>query len=353
MKEKKDYYEILGVSRNATQDEIKQAYRRLAMQYHPDRNKSPDAEEKFKEISEAYAVLSDPEKRKRYDSMGFENFHRAYTQEDIFEGFDFSSIFENMGIDLEDFFPGMGFRPSRENPDIVGTIEISFEESIKGTNKEVSYERFVKCNACNGTGADKNSKIVTCQMCLGKGFISQRRRLGGFFTLATKNICTNCRGKGKVPEKPCKACEGRGKTLKTEQLTVKIPMGINEQQTLAYEGMGHYSNEGYGTFYVNVNIRPSAKFKRHGLDIFNVEKIPFTLLLMGGSYTVETVWDKTKIDIPMNTPPGKRFVIKGKGVRKGMFTAGDHIVEVQPLFPDNITEKDKKLLQELHKSLFG
>lgn len=353
---KKDYYEILGVSKNASQEEIKQAYRKLALQYHPDRNKSPGAEEKFKEISEAYAVLSDPQKRQQYDAMGYTGFHQQYSTEDIFQGFDFSSIFEEMGIDIDNLFFGSmgsdyGFK-MRERRDLVGTLEITFMEAVKGATKHMKYTRVVRCDKCSGTGAEKGSRIISCRRCKGLGYLRTSSRLG-FFSFSSRTVCTDCYGTGKLPEKPCSNCKGSGKVQKGEDISINIEPGISDGTELLFNGMGNYSSGKYGNLHVVVRVEPHPKFNRMGSNIYSMEQVPFTIMLMGGKWRVPTVWGDSEIVIPSNTKPGKRFSLKGKGVKTGVFSAGDHIVEVHPLFPETIDEKDKELLQALHTRIFG
>ncbi|MEM3373046.1 MAG: DnaJ domain-containing protein [Candidatus Anstonellales archaeon] len=361
MATKRDYYEVLGVPRNATQEEIKKAYRRLAMQYHPDRNKSPEAEQKFKEINEAYAVLSDPEKRKAYDTMGYSNFHQRYSDEDIFRGFDFSSIFEEMGINFEDlgfsmfddeFFP-FQTRRKRENLDIYLQVYLTFEEAIKGGKKEIEFNRLIKCDSCNGTGAEKGSKIITCNVCNGKGYVKTSRRMG-FLVMSSTNVCEKCDGRGKIPERVCKICNGKGRILKKEKLSVDIPPGIDNQQHMVINGKGNYSSnkDVYGKLLLEFIVEDHIKFKRINDNIYSIEYIPFTLFMLGGKYYVDTLWGKAQIEIPPNSKPGKRIFIKGYGIRKSFMNSTDHIVEIYPKFPDNISEQDRKLLQELHKRLY-
>jgi len=240
MADKRDYYEVLGVQRNAAKDEIKDAYRKLAMQYHPDRNKAPDAEEKFKEISEAYAVLSDDKKRQQYDMLGHAGFDQRYSQEDIFRGADFNSIFRDLGFGFADilrqffgggFGGGFGQRVNR-GQDLVYELEITLEEAAKGIEKEIEIPRTEKCEVCNGSGASPGTSPQTCPQCKGAGKV-QHMRKSSFAMYVQVTPCSKCRGKGKLIDSPCQNCRGTGAVKKRRKISVKIPVSIDEMRAIS------------------------------------------------------------------------------------------------------------------------
>ena len=358
-----DYYDILGVSRNATKDEIKRAYRKLALKYHPDRNKSKDAEEKFKKISEAYAVLSDDEKRKKYDQFGQAAFS-GMSYEDIFRGANFSD-FEDIfsGFPFEDllgqFFGasmmGRGFsrrqrrmqREERENLDLVIDTNISFEESIKGATKEIKYRRYVICPRCNGTGAEPGSKIRKCPECNGTGEIKQIRG-NGFFRIQTVTICPVCKGRGEIPDKTCTKCGGTGRVLKKEILDVKIPPGIMDEMSVRIENMGNESRYGYkGDLYVRVHVNRNKYIKRVGNDLIVNMHIPIYSAILGDTFDIDVLGKKHKIDIEPGTQTGTKIRIRNEGtVDPRVRRKGDLIVNIVVDIP-----KSKELSKEQRKFL--
>src|SRR6267378_3488780 len=237
--EKRDYYDVLGVPRNASKDDRKGSYRKLALQYHPDRNKAPDATEKFKEISEAYAILSDEEKRKQYDQFGREGIYQKYNTEDIFRGADFDSIFRDMGFGtfggFQNFESPSG--PSR-GEDLVYDLQISFDEVAHGATREIEVPRLAECKECNGSGAQPGSSRKTCSNCRGRGQVQTVRR-AGFAQLVQITTCPKCRGEGSIIDKPCKNCGGSGLARTRTKLQVKVPPGADEGQSLRIRGEGN------------------------------------------------------------------------------------------------------------------
>ena len=235
MAEKRDYYEVLGVQRDASKDQIKDAYRTLAMQFHPDRNKSPEAEERFKEISEAYAVLSDDQKRQQYNTLGHSGFDQRYKQEDIFRGADFDSVFRDMGFGdiFRTFFGGGGFGAERNNTgqDLAYNLEITLEEAAKGAEKEIEIPRTERCDVCGGSGAAPGTSAKVCPRCGGSGQV-QNMRKSGFAMYVQVTACPTCKGKGRLIETPCSYCHGSGRVRKRRKISVKIPMGIDEGNQL-------------------------------------------------------------------------------------------------------------------------
>ncbi len=337
----KDYYAILGVDRNASFEEIKKAYRRLALKYHPDRNPSPEAEERFKEISEAYAVLSDPDKRRRYDSGGFDAVDIDF--EDLFGGF--GSIF--------DVFFGGGrtsgnrrdrYAPRRGN-DLQYSLEITFEESFKGTVKEVEIERYDNCEYCKGKGMDSNSRIVTCPACGGRGSIVYQQ---GFFTM--KTTCSRCNGNGTIISNPCKYCGGSGRVLKRKSVKVKIPAGVDRGDTLRIQGEGEAGLNGgeYGDLYIIIDIKEDRTFSRRGQDIFVEIPITFSQAALGDKVKIKFFGEEVEITIPSGIQSGDLIEVKGKGFPEvGTNKKGSLFVKVIVKTPKRLSNEMKKLFEQL------
>ncbi len=356
MAEKRDYYDVLGVPRNSSKDQIKDAYRKLAMQYHPDRNKSPDAEEKFKEISEAYAVLSDDEKRQQYDLLGHVGFDQRYTTEDIFRGADFESIFRDLGFgfgDLFRFFFGrrdFGERISR-GQDLVYDLEVTLEEAAKGTEKEIEIPRIEKCDVCNGTGASPGTSPKTCPKCKGAGKI-QNIRKNSFAMFVQITPCPSCRGKGKIIDSPCKNCRGTGLTKKRRNIAVKVPMGIDEGYQLRLRGEGEMPPNGGspGDLYVLVHLVPHQYFKRDGDDLWYDLTIGYPQAALGTEVSVPTLDGDANVKIRSGTQPGEIVKLKGKGMpRFRGYGKGDLLVRVGISVPEKLTQQQRALLEHLAK----
>lgn len=357
MPEKRDYYEILGVSRNATKEEIKDAYRKLALQYHPDRNKSPDAEEKFKEISEAYAVLSDDEKRRQYDLLGHAGFDQRYTTEDIFRGVDFESIFRDLGFGFGDFFRTFfgGFGGSdfgeriNRGEDIVYELEITLEEAAKGTEKEISVPRTEKCDVCGGSGASPGTSPRTCPRCSGTGKVQHMRR-SSFAMYVQVTPCDACRGKGTVIDSPCKNCHGTGVVKKRRKISVKIPAGIDEGYQLRLRGEGEMAPNGGepGDLYVLVHVAPHKLFMREGDDLWYVLTIGYPQAALGAEVTVPTLDGPATVHIRPGTQPGEVIRLRGKGMpRFRGYGRGDLLVRIGIAVPEKLTPRQRALLEQL------
>jgi len=357
---KKDYYEVLGVSRNATQEEIKNAYRKLALQYHPDRNKSPDAEEKFKGISEAYAVLSDEEKRRQYDTFGHAGVDSRYTREDIFRGVDFDEIFRDLGFGgFESIFDMLFGRRERYAPeggyDLRYDLEISLEDAFKGLKTEIEIPRNEKCDVCKGTGAKPGTEPKTCPKCRGTGQI-QYTRTSGFARFVQITTCDKCNGRRVIIENPCKECHGKGIVKRYRKIRINVPPGVDTGYSLRLRGEGEASVEGGnpGDLYVVISVKPHKVFKRDGDDIFYDTQIGFTQAALGSEIEVPTIDGRARLKIPPGTQSGTVFRLKGKGMpRLRGFGRGDELVRVTIRTPKILTERQRKLLLELAKELGG
>jgi molecular chaperone DnaJ len=355
MAEKRDYYEVLGVQRNATKDQIKDAYRKLAMQFHPDRNKSLGAEEKFKEISEAYAVLSDDQKRQQYNNLGHPDFDQRYTSEDIFRGADFDSIFRDMGFgDLfRTFFGGGGFGGERSNigQDLAYDLEITLEDAAKGTEKEIEIPRTERCDVCGGSGAAPGTTAKVCPRCGGSGQV-QNMRKSSFATYVQVTACPTCRGKGKLIETPCSNCHGSGLARKRRKISVRIPMGIDEGYQLRLRGEGEMAPNGgeAGDLYVVVHVKPHPQFMREGDDLSHVAIITYPQAALGAEITVPTLDGPTTVKIHLGTQAGEVITLRGKGMpRFRAYGKGDLFVRIGISVPQKLTAQQRALIEQLAK----
>ena len=353
-----DFYDVLGVPKTASLDEIKRAYRQLALKYHPDRNKSKEAEEKFKTINEAYAVLSDEQKRRQYDTMGSEMFNQRFSEEDIFRNFDFQSIFKDMGINFGFGFPGMeqmfGFgggmprQPRKERgQDILYRMNVSLKEVADGVQKEIRIKHVKQCERCRGSGGEPGSSIVRCEKCNGSGYVSVVRNMG-FTRLQTFNTCDRCNGNGRFPERKCHTCSGKGGVVADDMVKVDIPAGINDGMNLRLHGMGDASSGGPGDLYVEIHVQRDRQFERDGDDIVTHASIPFYTAILGGNIDVQTLHSSKKLEIEPGTQPGSRITMRGEGIKslRGSAT-GDQVVVVDIDMPKSLSEKERKLLEEL------
>ncbi len=349
---KKDYYEILGVNRDADQKEIKRAYRKLAKKYHPDMNKDgADTSEKFKEISEAYEILSDPEKRKRYDQYG----HSGINEDD----FNFDDFARHGFGGLDDIFDmffgggmsgmGMGRRQGpRRGSDLQYRLEIGFKEAAFGTKKEITIPRTEKCSNCNGTGAKPGTKIKTCPRCKGTGTIriSQQTPFGQI--LQTKT-CDRCNGTGEVISTPCPECNGTGKVRRHRNLTVNIPPGVDNGTRLRMTNEGEAGDRGAesGDLYILVKVKPHKIFERKGDDIYCEIPINFVQATLGDEIKVPTLDGKVKFTIPEGTQPGTTFRLKNKGITHlNSYGRGDEYIKVKVVIPGSLNQEQKDLLKK-------
>jgi molecular chaperone DnaJ len=358
MATKRDYYEVLGISKSASKDEIKDAYRKLAMEYHPDRNKSPDAEEKFKEISEAYAVLSDDEKRRQYDMLGHAGFDQRYTREDIFRGTDFESIFRDLGFgfdfgDIFSFFFGRGDVEERttKGRDLAYELGITLEEAARGVEKEIQFPRTEKCEVCNGTGASPGTTPKICTKCGGNGQVQNVRR-NGFSMFVQVVACPDCKGRGLIIESPCRECRGTGLTRKIRTITLKVPAGIEDGFQLRLRGEGDMAPHGGtpGDLYALIHVAPHPYFRREGDDLLYDLTIGFPQATLGTEVTIRTLEGNANLKIHPGTQPGEVFKLKGKGMpRLRGFGKGNLFVRVNITVPEKLTQRQKSLLEELAK----
>ena len=348
MADKRDYYEVLGVSKTASDDEIKKAYRKLAKQYHPDMNPGDkEAEKKFKEINEAYEVVSDPEKRAKYDQYGHAAFDPGAGAGQGFGGFggfdfDISDIFSS-------FFGG-GSSSRRNGPrrgdDVNVRVYLSFEEAVSGVKKEVSFNKIGKCTACGGTGAEKGTEPKTCPNCRGSGTVRVQTR-SPFGMIQSTKTCDTCRGTGKIIEKPCASCRGNGFVRVAKKLDVNIPAGIDDGQTIALRGQGSEGQNGGGPGNLNiiVSVRPHPFFERDGYDVYCEIPITFAEATLGAEIEIPTLEGKEKFTVPEATQTGTKFTLRGKGIKRvNGSSRGNLYVIVNVEVPKNLNSNQKELL---------
>ncbi len=361
MAAKRDYYEILGVDKKASVDDMKSSYRKLAMQYHPDKNKAPDAEEKFKEISEAYAVLSDDNKRQQYDQFGHSGIDQRYSQDDIFRGVNFEDILRNIGIVWHNFRGGGsggvsgGGRydgPTR-GPDILYTLTIDLEDAANGKVVVLDVPRTDVCSACNGSRAKPGTYPKECSICKGSGQISSTRFMP-FGRVVTTSPCGTCQGVGKVVDSPCETCRGIGTIQKIRKIEVKILPGVDNGSRLRILGEGDLGKKGGppGDLYVDINVRPHNIFARNGNDLVTETSINIVQATLGGEIIVPTLGGNAEIKIPSGTQNGQVFRLKGKGVQSiNSSLKGDQLVRIRIVIPTKLTDKQKELLREFEKEM--
>jgi molecular chaperone DnaJ len=347
---KKDYYEILGVGRDASQKEIKRAYKKLARKYHPDVSDEPDAEEKFKELSEAYAVLSDDQKRQMYDTYGHEGVDSRYSREDIFRGVNFNDIFRDIFGNSEsifkDFFDfGFGRTRPQRGRDIRAEVVVTLEEIAAGTKKKISYPRVKKCDACDGTGAATPDDLKTCDLCNGTGQVRESRRMG-FSQFVTVKPCPRCNGRGSEVTKKCAECNGKGKIREKSTVVVEIPKGVEDGVTIRYRNMGEYAEQ-YGDLYVRIRVKPHPHFTRQGNDILATAVISLPEAVLGTEIEVPTLDGKETVTVPPSTQYNDEIRLKRKGLSTGLFGKGDQIVRIQVRIPKNLSAEERKLYTKL------
>lgn len=368
MADKRDYYEVLGVEKSASADEIKKAYRKKAKQYHPDLNPGDKtAEAKFKEANEAYEVLSDEQKKARYDQFGHAGVDPNYGAgaggfgggfgEDFDLGDIFSSFFGGGGGFGGGFGGGRRANPNapRRGEDLQSTVTISFEEAAKGCKRTVTVNRVDVCPECNGSGAAKGTAPVTCPDCHGTGQVTAQQRTP-FGVVQTQRACSKCGGKGKIVEKPCTNCHGRGRISKQSTLEVNVPAGIDDRQILNVRGEGNKGLNGgpSGDLHVVVNVRPHPFFERDGFDVWCEVHINFVQATLGDTLMVPTLDGKVKYDIPAGTQPGSVFKLRGKGIQNiRSKTRGDQLVRIVVDVPEKLNSEQKEALLHFNEVMGG
>ncbi len=363
--EKRDYYEVLGVPKDATDADIKKAYRKLAKQYHPDLNPDdPTAAEKFKEVNEANQVLSDPDKRARYDQFGHAGVDSSYGG----GGTNFTGGFD--GVDLSDIFSDIfgggfggggfsarssGVNAARRGADIASALDITFMEACKGTSRDVTINRTEECPDCGGTGAAAGSSVKTCPDCNGRGVVTVQQR-SMFGMMQSQRPCTKCGGKGKIIEKPCIKCGGSGRVNQRKTVTVKVPAGIDDGMLLNVRGQGSVGSNGgaRGDLKVRISVKADPVFEREDYNIWIDFPITYAQAALGAEIEVPTIDGKVSYNVPAGTQPGTVFRLRGKGVQKlqqSAGTRGDQMVRISVEVPKNLTKAQKDALTAFEGTL--
>jgi molecular chaperone DnaJ len=346
---RRDYYEVLGVEKDASADEVKRAYRKLAIQYHPDKNPgNPEAEEKFKELAEAYQVLGDADKRARYDRFG----HQA-------AGGGGGSPFADVDVqNVTDFFEsifgdvfGMGRdRRRRRGRDLRVDVVLDLEEAAKGVERQLKVGRRVACKDCQGSGAAPGAKVETCRTCGGAG---QQRMQQGFFVLTRP--CTTCDGAGRIPTRPCPACEGTGTVRRDDTVPIAVPPGIESGQAVVLEGAGEAGAHGLppGDLVLRIIVREHPVYKRDGDDVHVVRPVTFPQAALGGTVQVPTLWGEVDLKLKPGTQPGQTYRLRGKGIAHRDYGQGDQYVHIDIEVPAELTPRQRELIEELDRTLDG
>jgi len=366
---KRDYYEVLGVPKNATVDAIKSAYRSMALKYHPDRvsaDKKKEAEEKFKEMSEAYEVLIDPQKKATYDQYGhagvegafkqggfqWQDFHHFDDLKDIFGGFDVSDLFRGFGFGdgafEESYGGGRARSGGHRGSDLEYTLEIDFTEAAFGTEKTLLIPKHETCSSCGGTGAKAGSKKERCATCGGHGKVSSTN---GFFNIV--RTCPKCGGEGHIIKTPCPSCGGNGRVKAKRNIKVKIPAGVDSGSRLRLHGEGEAGSRGgrSGDLYVLIYVKPHEIFERHDSDIYCEVPVSFTEAVFGGEIEVPGLEGKFKMKVPSGTQSGKVFRLRGKGItRLNDYGRGDELVKLQVEVPTDLDGEQKRTLKEFERA---
>ncbi|WP_017728412.1 molecular chaperone DnaJ [Halalkalibacterium ligniniphilum] len=341
---KRDYYEILGVDKNASVDEIKKAYRKLARKYHPDVNKAPDATDKFKEVKDAYDTLSDPQKKAHYDQFGHTDPNQGFGGAGAGDFGGFSDIFDM-------FFGGGGRRnpnAPRQGADLQYTMTLEFKEAVFGKETKIEIPREEKCQTCTGSGAKPGTKPETCSHCGGTGQLNVEQNTP-FGRVVNRRVCHHCEGTGKFIKEKCSTCGGKGKVRKRKTINVKVPAGIDHGQQIRLSGQGEAGVNGGppGDLYVVFNVKPHEFFERDGDDIYCEMPLTFAQVALGDEIEVPTLEGKVKLKIPAGTQTGTSFRLRGKGVPNVRGRGqGDQHVQVRVVTPTNLTEKEKEIIRE-------
>ncbi len=355
---KRDYYEILGVSKSASQDEIKSSFRKLAKKYHPDVSKEPDAAEKFKEAQEAYAVLSDENQRKKYDQFGHAAFEGPSGNGTTgggydFSGFDFSSVFDeifggNSGFSsfgFGDFMGGNRKSRASKGRDLGYLMEITFEEAVFGCKKDIELEMVNACSHCDGKGGHGEK---TCPTCNGSGYeVTQTNTLFGSF--ASKTVCHKCGGSGVIYKETCEKCHGKGKVKEKKVITINVPKGIDSKEQVRLSGKGEAGSNGgpNGDLYIEFSVKPHPLYKRDGTDIHIDLPVTICDLVLGTSKTIKTLDSRVELKIPSGSQPGDILRIKNKGIETDSWKSGDFFVTLKLIVPEKLSRKQKELFENL------
>ena len=345
----RDYYEVLGVSREADETEIKKAFRRLARELHPDVNRESDAEERFKEAAEAYEVLSDAERRRTYDAYGHEGLRSG--------GYDPGAGFGSIDDIFQAFFgSGFGFgggARAAAGGDVAVEVEVELAEVATGVRREVTYDVVGVCEHCHGNGAEPGTPISTCERCGGAGELRAVTRTP-FGQMVRSTVCDRCGGSGKIPQTPCEVCGGSGRTRQSRTSAVEVPAGIEDGQRLRIAGAGHAGEPGAppGDLYVEVRVAADERFEREGTELIGTVSIPATEAMLGTTVTVQTLEGEEEIEVEPGTQPGHRYVLKGLGLpRLGSRRRGNQRVVLEVFVPTNLSEEQRELVGQLDETL--
>ena len=347
--DKKDYYEILG-SRSANANEIKKQYRKTAVKYHPDKNPGDkQAEEKFKELSEAYHVLSDPKRRSAYDQFGHTGASGGFSSgmggfEDFFSG---SSGFRDIFDDIFGGFTGGSRSEEQRGSDLQYNLQISFQDAVKGNSMDIEFPRQENCSACSGTGARSKNDVILCSHCDGSGFVRMQQSFIGITT-----ACSNCHGKGNIIQVPCKSCHGETVMTRNKKLTIEIPAGVQTGSKVRFSGEGEQGRDGAnaGDLYVIFHVKEHHFFQRDENNITCEVPINIVQAVLGGEIIIPSLDGKTKFAIPPGTQNGKIFRLRGKGIYSRRGNSGDLLVKILVEVPENLSSKQNNLFSELQKS---
>jgi molecular chaperone DnaJ len=352
----KNYYDILGIQKNATEDDIKKAFRKLAQKYHPDKKGGDEA--KFKEVSEAYSVLSDKKTRAEYDTYGKTFAGGGPQGAGGFGGFDFSNFqgagqngqsFEfDLGDIFSDFFGGSSRAGSRGR-DISIDIELTFREAMFGVERRVLISKTGVCTVCGGTGARPGTKTTTCPTCNGKGSIRETRN-SFFGTFTQERVCPRCKGKGEIPETPCDTCHGDGLVRREQEIRVMVPAGVDDGEMIRMPQMGEATSSGAaGDLYVKLHVRPDPRFSREGNNLSTTLSVKLSDALLGGSYTIPTLDGDEKIQVPAGVAHGELIRVRGRGVPHGRGNRGDLLVKIDIQFPKKLSRTAREAIEKLRE----
>lgn len=363
---KKDYYEILGVSKTASPEQIKKSYRNLARKHHPDVDKDVGAAEKFKEINEAYQVLADPQKRSAYDQFGHSAFapgggrggaggraggYQYSTNQGGSANYDFGNFRDPFEI-FEEFFGGQGFsasgRTRSKGEDLEFEITIPFKQAIFGVEKKVEIDKQIACEVCSGSGKTKDSSETTCPTCHGRGQVTNSTQTI-FGNFSSRSVCPQCQGLGKIVKNPCSSCKGLGRKRGRVETTIKIPAGVDDGQTIRFTGMGNVGEKGQpaGDLYLLIHVHTDPQFRRQGSNIYSELPISFTQAALGDVVEVETVDGEVNLRIPSGTQPETEFRLRGHGATMvGTKNRGDQIVKIKVKIPTKLSKSQQELLRE-------